>query len=80
MKHIIIGCGPAGVAAAETIRSLSPSDELAIISDEAKPLYSRCLISYRLMVSDEIDIAYRGETIFKELGITPLLGKRALKI
>lgn len=80
MKHVIIGCGPAGIAAAETIRALSPPDEITIISDEAKPLYSRCLISYRLMVSEDIDISYRDEAFFDKLNATCLLGKKVIKI
>ena len=33
MHHIIIGGGPAGLIAAETIRKLAPFDNISIISD-----------------------------------------------
>jgi len=80
MKQVIIGCGPAGIAAAETIRSISRADQIAIISDEGKPLYSRCLIPYRLTVSGGIDISYREEYFFEKLKIVPLLGRKAVRI
>ncbi|NWG32365.1 MAG: NAD(P)/FAD-dependent oxidoreductase [Rhodocyclaceae bacterium] len=48
MKHIIIGNGPAGVVAAETLRRLRPEAEIALIGDEAEPPYSRMAIPYFL--------------------------------
>ncbi|HOZ66460.1 MAG TPA: NAD(P)/FAD-dependent oxidoreductase, partial [Burkholderiaceae bacterium] len=49
MHHIIIGGGPAGLIAAETIRKLAPFDNISIISDEPEPAYSRMAIPYLLM-------------------------------
>ena len=49
MKHIIIGNGPAGVIAAETIRKLRPGDGITLIGDEPSPPYSRMAIPYLLM-------------------------------
>lgn len=48
MKHIIIGNGPAGVVAAETLRRLQPQAEIALIGDEAEPPYARMAIPYLL--------------------------------
>jgi len=48
MKHIIIGNGPAGLVAAETLRRLQPAAEIALIGDEAEPPYSRMAIPYFL--------------------------------
>jgi NAD(P)H-nitrite reductase large subunit len=49
MHHVIIGGGPAGVIAAETIRKLAPYDNITIVSDEPEPPYSRMAIPYLLM-------------------------------
>lgn len=49
MHHIIIGGGPAGVIAAETIRKLAPKDNITLIGDEKEPPYSRMAIPYLLM-------------------------------
>jgi NAD(P)H-nitrite reductase large subunit len=48
MKHVIIGNGPTGLVAAETLRRLQPDAEIALIGDEAEPPYSRMAIPYYL--------------------------------
>jgi len=48
MKHVILGNGPAGVIAAETIRKHAPRDEITLIGDEPEPPYSRMAIPYLL--------------------------------
>ncbi len=48
MKHVILGAGPAGVIAAETIRKHSATDEILIIGDEPERPYSRMAIPYLL--------------------------------
>ncbi len=47
--HLILGAGPAGVIAAETIRKHAPSDSITIVGDEREPPYSRMAIPYLLM-------------------------------
>jgi NAD(P)H-nitrite reductase large subunit len=47
--HVILGAGPAGVIAAETIRKHAPHDEITLIGDEPEPSYSRMAIPYLLM-------------------------------
>ena len=47
--HVILGAGPAGVIAAETIRKHAPHDSITIIGDEPEPSYSRMAIPYLLM-------------------------------
>jgi NADPH-dependent 2,4-dienoyl-CoA reductase/sulfur reductase-like enzyme len=42
--HVILGAGPAGVIAAETIRKLSAHDSITIIGDAPEPAYSRMAI------------------------------------
>jgi NAD(P)H-nitrite reductase large subunit len=48
VKFIIIGNGPTGLVAAETLRRLKPEAEIALIGDEAEPPYSRMAIPYFL--------------------------------
>jgi len=55
IRHVIIGNGPAGVVAAETLRRLDAHAEITLIGDEAEPPYSRMAIPYLLM--GEIDEA-----------------------
>ncbi len=49
MKHVILGAGPAGVIAAETLRKHSASDEIVVIGDEPEAPYSRMAIPYLLI-------------------------------
>ncbi|WP_186406200.1 NAD(P)/FAD-dependent oxidoreductase [Candidatus Accumulibacter aalborgensis] len=48
-SHVIIGNGPAGVVAAETLRRADPQAEITLIGDEAEPPYSRMAIPYLLI-------------------------------
>ena len=48
MHHVILGAGPAGVTAAETIRQARPSDQITLISGEDSAPYSRMAIPYLL--------------------------------
>jgi NAD(P)H-nitrite reductase large subunit len=48
MKHVIIGNGPAGVVAAETLRRHDPQAHITLIGDEAEAPYSRMAIPYFL--------------------------------
>jgi NAD(P)H-nitrite reductase large subunit len=49
MNHVIIGNGPAGVIAAESIRKHAPDANITLIGDEPEPPYSRMAIPYLLM-------------------------------
>jgi NADPH-dependent 2,4-dienoyl-CoA reductase/sulfur reductase-like enzyme len=53
MQHVIIGAGPAGVIAAETLHKLDPGSKVVIVGDEPEPPYSRMAIPYYLI--DRID-------------------------
>ena len=47
--HLILGAGPAGVIAAETLRKHAPKDTITLVGDEPEPAYSRMAIPYLLM-------------------------------
>ena len=48
MRHVIIGGGPAGVTAAETIRKVDPACEITLVHAEAGLPYARMTIPYLL--------------------------------
>ncbi len=48
-KYLIIGSGPAGVVAAETLQKLDATAEITLIGDEPEPPYSRMAIPYLLI-------------------------------
>ncbi|MGA7980124.1 MAG: FAD-dependent oxidoreductase [Chromatiaceae bacterium] len=49
MHHVVIGAGPAGVTACDTLRRLDPGAQITLIGDEPEPPYSRMAIPYYLI-------------------------------
>jgi len=49
MKHVIIGNGPAGVVAAETLRKADRTCSITLVGDEPEPPYSRMALPYFMM-------------------------------
>jgi len=47
--HVILGAGPAGVIAAETLRKHAPNDRITVVGEEHEPPYSRMAIPYLLI-------------------------------
>jgi len=63
-NHLIIGAGPAGVVAAETLRELDPAATVTLVGDEPEPPYSRMAIPY--LLRENID--ERGTYLRKRAG------------
>ena len=72
MKHIILGNGPAGVVAAETLRRAAPADDILLVGHEAAPPYSRMAIPYLLEGNILICAGFQGAT---EEGMVQTLGR-----
>ena len=53
MRHVIIGAGPAGVVAAETLRKQDAGAEVVLVGGEPEPAYSRMAIPY--LLANQID-------------------------
>ncbi|HMY99867.1 MAG TPA: FAD-dependent oxidoreductase [Burkholderiaceae bacterium] len=81
MRHIILGAGPAGVIAAETIRKHAPNDEVYLVGDEPEAPYSRMAIPYLLIgkVGEEGTHLRHTPAHFERLGIQ-LKRNRAVKV
>ena len=77
MKHLILGNGPAGVIAAETIRKHAPEDEITLIGDEPEPPYSRMAIPYLLSgsIGEEGTYLRKGKDHFKTQNIALRTGR-----
>ena len=71
MRHLIIGAGPAGVVAAETLRRVDPSSEIVILGDEPEPPYSRMALPYLLAenVGESGTHLRHGDAHFEKLAI-----------
>ncbi|MDE2417712.1 MAG: NAD(P)/FAD-dependent oxidoreductase [Burkholderiales bacterium] len=69
--HLILGAGPAGVIAAETIRKHAPNDTITIVGDEPEPPYSRMAIPYLLIgnVDERGTYLRKGASHFADLKV-----------
>ena len=81
MHHVILGAGPAGVIAAETIRKHAPADTITLVGDEAEPPYSRMAIPYLLIgnVKETGTYLRKSLTHYTDLRIDQVPG-RATKV
>ena len=71
MRHVILGAGPAGVVAAETLRRVDPSSDIIILGDEPEPPYSRMALPYLLAenVGESGTHLRHGDAHFEKLAI-----------
>jgi NAD(P)H-nitrite reductase large subunit len=77
MRHLILGNGPAGVIAAETLRKHAPADSITLLGDEPGPPYSRMAIPYLLMgrIEEQGTWLRKDPAHFDRLGITLKAGR-----
>ena len=78
--HVILGAGPAGVIAAETIRKHAPHDRITLVGDEAEPPYSRMAIPYVLIgnIDERGTYLRKGADHFAHLNITQVHARAVL--
>lgn len=72
MKHVILGAGPCGVVAAETLRKQDPDCEIVLVGDEPELPYSRMAIPYLLVGNIEEDGTHlkRSSSFYEDNRIT----------
>ncbi|WP_372659677.1 NAD(P)/FAD-dependent oxidoreductase [Hydrogenophaga sp.] len=71
MHHVILGAGPAGVIAAETLRKQAPGDTVTLVGDEAEPPYSRMAIPYLLIgnIDERGTYLRKSDSHYQDLGV-----------
>ncbi len=77
MKYLILGNGPTGVIAAETLRKADPAGQIIMAGSEPEPPYSRMAIPYLLEGNIDESGTYLRKTAdhFARLGITQRAGR-----
>jgi NAD(P)H-nitrite reductase large subunit len=81
MKIVIIGNGPAAVAAAEAARASDGHCEISMISKEAVPFYSPCPLAEVVEASVPREHLFlRDEGFYRDTGIATLFGRPATAI
>lgn len=81
MHHVILGAGPAGVIAAETLRRQAPDDRITLVGEEREAPYSRMAIPYLLMgnIGEEGTLLRKGARHYSDLRIEAVQA-RALQL
>jgi len=81
MRYLILGGGPAGIAAAKTVRKGKPDAEIVIATDETEAPYLRPLLP-DLVLGDAVDetiLDPQGRDLV-EKGVRWLPGRRAVRL
>ncbi len=81
MRYLILGGGPAGIAAAKTIRKGKSDAEIVIATDEAEAPYLRPLLPDLILgdAGDETILDPQGANL-AEKGVRLLTGRRAVRL
>ena len=80
-KHLIIGCGPAALAAAQAIRSVSGDDEIKLVTRESNPPYSPAALPYLLSAElEELKLFAKGEDCLKATRAKLVCGREAVEL
>ena len=80
-RYVIIGNGTATVGCIEGIRAADREGAITVVSGEARPVYSRPLISYYLEGKTDLErMKYRGDTFYTDNGCQVLYGRKATEI
>jgi phenylglyoxylate dehydrogenase epsilon subunit len=80
-KHLIIGAGPAGLSAAQAIRSVNQTATITLVTREEVPPYSPALLPY--LLSNEVSqngLFLKGKNVLASLNIGFQLGKEVREI
>jgi NAD(P)H-nitrite reductase large subunit len=77
MRHVVIGAGPAGVRAAETLREHDPQATITLVGGEPGPPYARMAIPYILAgrIGEEGALQRRDPRHFAERDICYVNGR-----
>lgn len=79
MRHVIIGGGPAGIHAVETIKSIDPEASITLISDE--PAYARMALPYYLAQEiPEEHVLLGDDRFFEAIRVEARLGQRVANV
>jgi nitrite reductase (NADH) large subunit len=70
MKVVIIGSGPAGIVAAESMRAADPAVELEMVTREPYPPYSPPAMADHFLTGRSEPLFWRGEDVIDRLGIS----------
>lgn len=69
MRTVVVGTGPAGITAAETLRRLDPSGTVVALSAEPSPPYSPPALADHFLTGHDGPLYWKGRDVAERLGI-----------
>jgi NAD(P)H-nitrite reductase large subunit len=69
MRAVVIGTGPAGITAAETLRRLDPAGSVTALSTEPFPPYSPAALADHFLTGRDQTLYWKGTDVAERLGI-----------
>jgi NAD(P)H-nitrite reductase large subunit len=80
MRAIVIGTGPAGITAAETLRRLDPSGSVVALTTEPFAPYSPPAMADHFLTGRDMPLYWKGQDVADRLGIDERRGARVESI
>ncbi len=80
MRTVVIGTGPAGISAAETLRRLDPSGSVVALSTEPFPPYSPPSLADHFLTGRDAPLYWKGRDVCERLGIEEKRSARVVGI
>ncbi len=81
VKYVIIGCSAGAVGAVEAIRELDTEGDIAVISEEPIPAYSRPMIGKYLCGEVNLEnMVFPSKNFWEKQKVQLFLGKKAVKL
>lgn len=72
MRAVVIGTGPAGITAAETLRAKDPTGSVVALSTEPYPPYSPAAMADHFLTGRDETLYWKGVDVAERLGIDEL--------
>jgi len=80
MRAVVIGTGPAGITAAETLRRLDPTGTVVALSAEDSPPYSPPAMADHFLTGRDEPLFWKGVDVAERLGIEERRGTRVVGV
>lgn len=78
---VIVGAGPAAVAAVEAIRRTGEGSPIVLVGAEGEPAYCRCLLAWVVAgKTGRADLDWRPESFYRQMNVECLWGQPAVRL
>jgi nitrite reductase (NADH) large subunit len=80
MQSVIVGTGPAGITAAETLRRLDPTGSVVVLSAEPFAPYSPAAMADHFLTGRDSTLFWKGSDVAERLGLDERRGSTVIAV